>query len=605
MKKVLSLIVAIAVCFCFLPLTDAADFAADAASKIMPPTEVSIEWDESRSEPSKLNVFYNNPNDFDSMPEYNNVYAQIDWRLTGEGVTDSWKYSSAWDRREKAVPGSEWEFERKSVPSYGGKTDVGLFRFDTDYTHDSKWLNSNYPNEGWGAKVPEIAITKITRWKDKDECYSIDWNHYGVEVRVRYLLEIYDENAENDSDRYKYEWTDWSNVVSYGNFAKDYVGIDNLLVNPDFEEGLTGWTNPDGVWSVVESEGGHDPQHGRFFAWGYKSASLDKNDTYIYQDVDLSAYQADETVIFNTLLCNYDQAPHDMGKIKLVFYDKDGKAIETYTQSQRNPNWNTQSIVASIPENTVKARVYLMAHRYVGADIDAYYDYCSFVVKPYKVYPVTVTEKNNKDKVKQGDILTLTADNSKTKDPSAYTWSSSYNTAATVDAKGKVTMHTNAEDGVAIYARDNETGVTGVYWINSDEKNAVADFDIKEFCKGLSLKFNGMKTSSGKTAFYFGEQGTANLKKIEDNGYTLEFVYYKAESKKKTDSPKCTIYMSKSSKKSSKNGYQMIPTKGTHNYYYYYVCQINVKDKFKNTVATISKDQVKFGWARWTGSTVK
>lgn len=36
----------------------------------------------------------------------------------------------------------------------------------------------------------------------------------------------------------------------------------------------------------------------------------------------------------------------------------------------------------------------------------------------------------------------------------------------TVDASGVVTMKTDAADGVAIYAKDNESGVTGVYWIN-------------------------------------------------------------------------------------------------------------------------------------------
>ena len=101
------------------------------------------------------------------------------------------------------------------------------------------------------------------------------------------------------------------------------------------------------------------------------------------------------------------------------------------------------------------------------------------VVKPEKVYPVTVTESKNTFKAKKGDKLQLKASNTKSDKASDFVWSSSYNTAATVDANGLVTLHTDAEDGVAIYAKDVNSGVTGVFWINTNtELNAKAE-DVK------------------------------------------------------------------------------------------------------------------------------
>lgn len=131
--------------------------------------------------------------------------------------------------------------------------------------------------------------------------------------------------------------------------------------------------------------------------------------------------------------------------------------------------------------------------------------------------------------------------------------------------------------------------------------------DIEQIAKETKLKFNGKKLDSGKTAFFFGEEGTAKLKAIEDMGYTLKFMYYKLDSETCPEgrNPECVVYMSTSTSKKSENGYRMIPTKGTEGMYYSYSCRIHILDKDGNRVATIGKDQVKFGWAKWTGETVE
>ena len=243
---------------------------------------------------------------------------------------------------------------------------------------------------------------------------------------------------------------------------------DNLLVNPSFEDGMNGWVAPDGKWSTVEDESGYEPRDGSYFAW---PSEAHQENTYIYQDVSLNGRNAGESIIFSLMVCNYDQSPHDMGKVELQFLDASGNQIKTYSQEQRNPDWHNQVIIATIPAGAVTARVVLWAIWYVGGDVDAYYDMASVVATTEKYNMVYITEKDGKEDAKAGDILTLTADNGVSQNPLDYEWSSSYNEAATVDANGIVTMITDGSDGFAIYAKDKKTGVVGVYWINSENEN--------------------------------------------------------------------------------------------------------------------------------------
>ncbi len=241
---------------------------------------------------------------------------------------------------------------------------------------------------------------------------------------------------------------------------------DNLLQNPSFEDGLTGWVSPDGKWGTVEYESGYTPQDGSYFAWPTEAY---KENTYIYQDVSLSGHSAGESLVFNVMICNYDQAPHDMGKVVVKFLDASGNTVKEYSQLQRNPNWNAQTIIATVPGGAVTARVELWAVWYVGGDVDAYYDDASVVVTSEKYNLVYITEKDGKETATAGDTLHLTADNSISKNPADYTWSSSYDIAATVDANGVVTVLSDAE--FAIYAKDKASKVVGVYWVNSENEN--------------------------------------------------------------------------------------------------------------------------------------
>jgi len=85
---------------------------------------------------------------------------------------------------------------------------------------------------------------------------------------------------------------------------------------------------------------------------------------------------------------------------------------------------------------------------------------------------VYITEASGKNTAAAGDVQHLTADNGTSKDPADYEWSSSYGTSASVDSAGVVTV--TGSSSFAIYAKDKKTGVTGVYWVNSEYENETA-----------------------------------------------------------------------------------------------------------------------------------
>ena len=493
---------------------------------------------------SKIRVTYAMTNELKILLEkddYITYNAQIDWKFSNG---DAWKYSEEWDKAEKRVDGSEWEFvDSKLYLNDEGGSD---YLFDFDNKEDSDWYDEGCAGQGWSSVVPEKYLIDLKRVEGDDKKYTtIDWNTISVDIRVRFYASQYD----NDLSDYVYVFTPWSEVVTFGNFSKDYENIDNLLENPDFEYGIEGWTDSDKVWGLEVDESYYYAQHGRFYTWGVNSSDVRRDDdgvarTRIYQDVSLKNYKADETIVFNTLLCNYDQPPHDMGKVTLEFFDKKENIIESYSQSQRNPNWNSQTIICSIPEGAVKVRVSLWAYRYVGSDIDAYYDYCSLVVKPEKINPVIVTESKNISTAKQGDTIQLKAYNKKSSKASDYTWSSSYNTAATVDENGLVTFHTDAEDGVAIYAKDNNSGVTGVYWFNSNEESNAKAEDVDDGSETSTVEkptaAKLKKVAKAKKAF------TAKWAKVKGvDGYEIQY----SLNKKMKDATVVTVDSAKTTSK--------------------------------------------------------
>ncbi len=247
-------------------------------------------------------------------------------------------------------------------------------------------------------------------------------------------------------------------------YAVDYES--NLLINGEGDS-MDGWVDPNGdLWGPDDEI---EPFSGAYFLWprdGAKGTAAD-DESYIYSDISLVGYNAGETAILTGYLANYDQSPHDRATLKLSLLDAGGNVLAEDYRMQRDPEWHEHAIFLKIPAGAVTARVTLIATRFVGSDNDAYFDMMTFMVSKENYNLVKVT--GDKETAQAGQTVQCVANNNVTTDPSAYQWSTSYSEAATVDATGKVTMLT--DDEVGIYAKDLATGLTGVYWINSDKQN--------------------------------------------------------------------------------------------------------------------------------------
>ena len=399
-----------------------------------------------------------------------NIVAQVDFAINDK--TKWLAYSESWDKCKKGDPDSCYEICNSDI--YVDETTN-----EANYTTTLfDWMEGGeeYKNEHGYNKVVDSSLVKYTRFGeykfgkfDEYEVPYIDWNVNTLYVRARIVL-AYKNNSE---DEWSYIYSDWTESAPYGNFkADDKAG--NLLVNGDFEEGMTGWYDPDKCWDAVQMAECHEGRHGRYLTWPVYANNGSKevetgSSVSLYQDVSLAGYRAGQTAVFNCLICNYDQGLGDMGTASLIFLDKDGNKISASNFVYRNPNWIGRSIIAAIPEGAVSARVQLTATLYAGNDVDVYIDYASLVITDDVVFPVTVTEQNNKWQVKSGDVLQLTANNGVSTNPADFTWYSSCATFASVDENGVVTMRDDAATGVLIYATDKKTGVAGVYMINIED----------------------------------------------------------------------------------------------------------------------------------------
>lgn len=438
------------------------------------PSKVEVTFKADKSIADLIKVKYN-----DELLEANDLYdmnivAQVDFAINDK--TKWLAYSESWDKCQKGDPDSCYEICNADIC-------VDETTNEANYTTTLfEWLEGGeeYKNEHGYNKVVDESLVKYTRYGEykfgKFDEYSvpyIDWNVNTLYVRARIVL-AYKNNSE---DEWSYIYSDWTESEPYGNFkADDKAG--NLLVNGDFEDGMTGWKDPDKCWDAVQMAECHEGRHGRYLTWPVYANNGSKeveegSSVSIYQDVSLNGYRAGQTAVFNCLICNYDQGMGDMGTASLIFLDKDGNKISASNFVYRNPNWIGRSIIAAIPEGAVSARVQLTATRYAGNDVDVYIDYASLVITDDVVFPVTVTEQNNKWQVKSGDVLQLTANNGVSTNPADFTWYSSYEAFASVDENGVVTMRDDAASGVLIYATDKKTGVAGVYMINIEDSERV------------------------------------------------------------------------------------------------------------------------------------
>ena len=290
---------------------------------------------------------------------------------------------------------------------------------------------------------------------DYQEYAQSSWASVGVRLTVpagaaaaRVSL-IARRNSGTDNDCYFDNITLQEYTSSYGT---------NLLLNGSGEAGMFFWTDPDNIWSAVTSEGNYKAKDGSYFMWPAHKAT---ESTRIYQDVSIPSRFIGKWISLSAWMANWDQAPHDQAVLTLSFYNSKGKKISSSSQSQRNPAWKKHVIKVRIPKKTVKARVTLSGKRFVGSDLDCYFDDVRLTVEKTSYKTVTLTP-NRKGTYYVGDKRTLKAVYGSAKPAAtAFSWYSSYNAIATVSKKGVVKFVSPGT--VTIYAQHKKSGVTGSF----------------------------------------------------------------------------------------------------------------------------------------------
>ena len=215
---------------------------------------------------------------------------------------------------------------------------------------------------------------------------------------------------------------------------------ENLLINGGGEEEMTGWTDPDDIWKPSLNTTNHDPKEGSTFFWPSKRAC---EYAMMYQDVEITSYKAGTWMKLSAWLANYDQSPHDQATLQLSFLDAAGNVLDSDSSQQRNPEWGFHEISLKIPEGAATARVSCIANRFVGSDNDAYFDDIRLVSTIETIHEVIIT--GDKDKVRAGDTIQLSATDGTYSKATDYEWSSSYDSIATVDSNGFVTISSDAD----------------------------------------------------------------------------------------------------------------------------------------------------------------
>ncbi len=216
-------------------------------------------------------------------------------------------------------------------------------------------------HENWYNEVDTQAGDDLTNEQggSLDENTSYCW-------RVRYR----DEHLQ---------WSEWSAPIS---FETGVSGLsDNLLSNPDAENGVTDWVVETGVIeSLMDGEcAGEAPYNGTYyFAVG---GLCDGNETAfseVYQTVNVEDFavkidQGMSEALFGGYLSNFSGS--DEPAMSLEFLDAASNVIAPSIElSTNNDNWTLLEASEVIPALTRSVKVILTGTRNAGTDNDSYFD---------------------------------------------------------------------------------------------------------------------------------------------------------------------------------------------------------------------------------------
>ena len=124
--------------------------------------------------------------------------------------------------------------------------------------------------------------------------------------------------------------------------------VGNLLVNPDWEDGLNGWEKIDSV----EEECGDEKVALR---------------SVVYQDINLTSEQEGAKVSFSGMICvNEGQPEQDQIRISLSFYSEDGKLISYDSRTETGYDLTYHEINMAVPLGAAYMKASISIRKYNG-----------------------------------------------------------------------------------------------------------------------------------------------------------------------------------------------------------------------------------------------
>ena len=172
-------------------------------------------------------------------------------------------------------------------------------------------------------------------------------------------------------------WSEWSEPLTFETGESEYS--ENLLINPDAEAGILGWTVTEGYMESLEAYtcDGIEPYNGDYY---FIVGALCNTEDYAeaYQTININEYS--ECIDDGLAYVNYggylsDWGGSDHPEMKIVFIDENGNEIsESDTVGTYNAYWTLFNEEVLIPTGTRFIHMILMGTRYAGDDNDSYFD---------------------------------------------------------------------------------------------------------------------------------------------------------------------------------------------------------------------------------------
>ncbi len=235
---------------------------------------------------------------------------------------------------------------------------------------------------------------------------------------------------------------------------------ENLVVNGDCNQGLTGWVDTQNAWQIYQNS---------FMPKSVASATM-------YQDVLIEDIPAGTEMILSANMYSFNQSPIDVGTLKLEFLNSDKTEVLSSNSVTHASNiWTVKNISMFVPEGAKYARISLHGDRHNGKDLDTHFKDISFAVVSW--------EKENKLKVvlEVNEKLQLSVEDDLSENLNI-TWISSDDSVATVDTNGVMKGKSPGNTMITVTSSD------GLY---TDTINVLVVDDAKDLRLAIDLKVGG------------------------------------------------------------------------------------------------------------------